>query len=513
MPALYALGQHKALEAARARLLPDELLVAFLDGIYLVTAPERAREAFEVVRTALKEHAGVEADLGKCRVWNRAGEQPPRVAELGPEVWRGSKPLEERGLKVLGVPLGSPEFVAALGTTRLQEEQRLTDALPELPDLQSAWLLLLFCASPRANHWLRVVPPEQAREYAQGHDKLMLETLGQLVHCRDLQKSRPRQTTEALAQLPLRLGGLGLRSAVRNSVAAYWASWADTLPVLQRRCPRQSAQLAADLEGQTTADCLKAAQDSAAALQTAGFAMLPTWQQLRAGERSPRTEHPEPGEWLHGWQHHASSALENNFRERTVLSRMSRANRAMLRSQAGPLAGRALAAVPSSAETTLAADVLQVLLRRRLRLSLPLQGRRCVAKRCDARLDSRGDHYAACPATGRLRRRAGPMEVAVRRVLREAGARMVPNARLCDLGVRTPRKDDRNIEAAAFGLPLFHGLPLLVDVTMVSPLHADGTPWRGASSTNGVAARQVSQRSEVLSAPEVRGSQAGGARL
>ncbi len=70
------------------------------------------------------------------------------------------------------------------------------------------------------------------------------------------------------------------------------------------------------------------------------------------------------------------------------------------------------------------------------------------------------------------------MEVALRRVLREAGARVTPNARLRDLGVHgVPRRsrDDRNIEAAAFGLPLFQGVPLLVDVTMGSPLHADGT--------------------------------------
>ena len=263
-----------------------------------------------------------------------------------------------------------------------------------------------------------------------------METRGQLVHCRDLQSSRPKQTTQALAELPLRLGGLGLRSAVRNSLAAYWASWADALPVLQRRCPRQTALLAADLAGQTTADCLVAAQTAAAALQGAGMASLPTWQQLRAGERPPQTVLSEPGEWPHGWQYHASSAFETNFRERTVLPRMRLADRAVLRSQSGPLAGRALAAEPSSTETTLAADVLQVILRRRSRLPLPLQGRRCTGKRCGAHLDSRGDHYAACPATGRLRRRAGPMEVALRRVLREAGARVVPSARLRDLGVR-----------------------------------------------------------------------------
>ena len=39
------------------------------------------------------------------------------------------------------------------------------------------------------------------------------------------------------AQLPLRLGGCGLRSALRTAPAAYWASWADTLPMIQARHP------------------------------------------------------------------------------------------------------------------------------------------------------------------------------------------------------------------------------------------------------------------------------------
>ena len=179
------------------------------------------------------------------------------------------------------------------------------------------------------------------------------------------------------------------------------------------------------------------------------------------------------------------------------MPRMSRADRALLRSQSGPWSGRACTAVPTSAEMTLKAEQLQVILRRRLRMKLPLQTRRCTGRSCKAHMDTKGDHYAACPTTGQLRRRAGPMEVALRRVLREAGARVVPNARLRDLGVRgAPRNDDRNIEAAAFGLPVCHGVPLLVDITMVSPLHADGTPLRGAAATDGVAIGVAERRKE-----------------
>ena len=38
---------------------------------------------------------------------------PPGISELGAAVWRGDKPPPERGLVVLGTPIGHPEFVRA----------------------------------------------------------------------------------------------------------------------------------------------------------------------------------------------------------------------------------------------------------------------------------------------------------------------------------------------------------------------------------------------------------------
>ena len=41
--------------------------------------------------------------------------------------------------------------------------------------------------------------------------------------------------TRQVATLPLSLGGLGLRSAIRTKQSAYWASWADSLGMLHNR--------------------------------------------------------------------------------------------------------------------------------------------------------------------------------------------------------------------------------------------------------------------------------------
>eukprot|EP00439_Symbiodinium_sp_Y106_P003771 s5894_g1.t1 len=51
--------------------------------------------------------AGVEANLGKTRVFNAAGgDAPPGVDVLGPDVWCGHLPPEQRGFVALGVPIG-----------------------------------------------------------------------------------------------------------------------------------------------------------------------------------------------------------------------------------------------------------------------------------------------------------------------------------------------------------------------------------------------------------------------
>ena len=129
----------------------------------------------------------------------------------------------------------------------MEKENKLWQFLPKLPDLQSAWLLLLFCAGPRFNYSSRTVAPQTNGNYAQGHDSGMWRTL-----CALLQKQDPELDlacpAATVATLPSRLGGLGLRSAVRSGPAAFWASWADTLPMMAARCPELADTILLELE-------------------------------------------------------------------------------------------------------------------------------------------------------------------------------------------------------------------------------------------------------------------------
>ena len=176
----------------------------------------------------LSEHAWIQLNEGKTRVWNRAGVRPPHMEDLGPEVWN------VEGVKILGTPIGSDRFIEAVTEERVTEERRLWDALAWVPDLQSAWQILLQCAGPRCHHFLRTVPPDQSARYAVGHDlgmrRAMERVLGSFPGT-----ERQKESAHELATLPMRFGGLGLR---QMAPAAFWASWADALPHAPRSLAR-----------------------------------------------------------------------------------------------------------------------------------------------------------------------------------------------------------------------------------------------------------------------------------
>ena len=71
--------------------------------------------------------------------------------------------------------------------------------------------------------------PEATREFATLHDTAMRRCVETLLDV------RMDDQTWDVGSLPLSLGGLGLRSAVRGRSAAYWSSWADGLHMIRKR--------------------------------------------------------------------------------------------------------------------------------------------------------------------------------------------------------------------------------------------------------------------------------------
>eukprot|EP00434_Breviolum_minutum_P028296 symbB.v1.2.025033.t1/scaffold2409.1/size79984/1 len=323
-PALYSLAQHQALENASRQLAPGEYLAAYLDDIYIV-----------------------------------GGVAPEGIQELGPDVWRGNRPLHEQGILTL--------------------------------------------------------------------------------------------------------------DAAARCVAELLAGPAARAPSLRQ------ANAAADQ------------------LREGGWSTIPAWDTLQAAQAPPSNGRPEIGTGYPGWQQPAARALHIHYRESELLPHLTPPCQALLRSQSGPHAAAWLTAIPTEPALTIASDHFQTALRRRLRLPLALADRRCGGggnPGCGAVVDPYGDHRAACARSGLLARRAPLLEQAWVRVCREGvggEGRVVPQQWLARTTAPGVRDDDRRrLDLVVYGATR-HGSALCCDVTLVSPLRANGHPQPRTAREDGAA--------------------------
>ena len=190
------------------------------------------------------------------------------------------------------------------------------------------------------------------------------------------------------ASMQLNLGGMGLRDAFRVAVPAYWASWADCMPMIFKRHPNVSNLSLHELEGAREGVLGATAEARRAVIGVLVFDP-PSWDYSAHGARPPPAEPKDMEPWSGRWQHVAASKVEYQHRESCSLT-WGRSNRAHVRSQAGPGAGMA---APTHYHTRILPNLLRVVLLRRLRFPLPLSLHTC---RCGRQIDKFGHHRASC---------------------------------------------------------------------------------------------------------------------
>ena len=218
MPALYALGQHAALAQVDAHCVRERC------SLLTLTTSTCCAILIALLRSScmfgsLFHQAGVQVNLGKTKVWNGATVKPTNMHIIGDDAWKGEGLEEEGGLVVLGVPVGHHAFVQKWLPDKEGSHLQLFSRIPAVQDAQCAWLLLLMCAGPRANHLLRNLPPSEVSNFSQNHDNHLRACLADIIAM-----PVPDGVTTEVVQLPFREGGLGLRIAARLAPAAYWAS-------------------------------------------------------------------------------------------------------------------------------------------------------------------------------------------------------------------------------------------------------------------------------------------------
>ena len=198
-------------------------MFAFLDGVYIVTSSDRILALCTILQAELWRHSRIRVHDGKTQVWNASGLRPEGEFDT---VWRGDGPTNTQGIKVLGTPLGHEDFVRDHLRRTTEDHMSLLEKIPSLPDVQSAWALLLHCAGARANYMLRAIRPELTVQFSADHNAGLWSCLCNIL------RIAPDQSDELATCCVSAIvhGGASevLLAPVLLLSGAFWASWADS---------------------------------------------------------------------------------------------------------------------------------------------------------------------------------------------------------------------------------------------------------------------------------------------
>ena len=285
-------------------------------------------------------------------------------------MWVHARVHIHQGRRSSGTRAESSHLIAGGFTTQLlwcgREMQFFQQKTRELPFFLMCWWLFQICSARGCFSRSEL----QTKQTTRCGWRILMKSVMTLTCLLGVEGCEcARQKTS----LPFSMGGVGLRSAARTSMAACRSSWADTFSLIRIHHPTVTDDVVITLSANLGGIRLQGANICRRRLQDAGLD-APKWEDLSRGLRLGQRgldEAPEPGAPRHGWQRHkkmqagvvTSTRWTNGWTLFHLLPRFD-------------------------------AQVFRVLLLRRPWCPLPLSGASCL---CGRPLDSCGHHRAACP--------------------------------------------------------------------------------------------------------------------
>ena len=210
-PFVFCAGIQSFLEDIQT-LFPNIEVNAYIDDVILLGDDLDLAESFKWIQQHIPA-IGLQLIINKCRFLKGKGSICPSTL---------SKYITEatEGLRILGSPVGSDEFCTSFVVNAVREIFPLFDFLPNL-SLQVSFILLQESLNSHLSFLLRTTPPSLSQEGAAIFDKKCFQLLAKFgqfdPECVD-------EDIISQTSLPIRLGGLGLRSAENLRFISYLSS-------------------------------------------------------------------------------------------------------------------------------------------------------------------------------------------------------------------------------------------------------------------------------------------------
>lgn len=231
-PLLFCLAIKRITEKIKIKFRP-QLNVWFFDDGTIAGDTDMVFRIMQFIDEESKK-VGLELNKGKSYLYwpacrsDRLNKTPkdPFPSEFG---------RSPNGLKVLGAPIGTEAFVKAHLAEIKAKAGNAMDRLRLMDDPQAEFSLLRMCAGfCRITYLTRALDCTITRELAEDFDKTTLANLEHVLGTPELDNQATLQT-----HLPIREGGLGVRSAVLHQGAARLASINANRPLTALICSNQ----------------------------------------------------------------------------------------------------------------------------------------------------------------------------------------------------------------------------------------------------------------------------------
>ena len=189
--------------------LLSELVLGFLDDVALGGEAACVMKDF-ILLEAVAKQLGLELNRNKCEIIGLSDDTRSLFASQGINLPETS-PAD---VILLGAPLSAGQYLDAVLESKRLELQRLSKRLELMPSHDSLYLLRNVLTAPRLMYLLRTAPCTDSPELLK-FDAVLRESVSTTLNI-DLGDNRGTQ-----ASLPVRLGGLGIRSVVSLAPSAY----------------------------------------------------------------------------------------------------------------------------------------------------------------------------------------------------------------------------------------------------------------------------------------------------
>ena len=226
-----------------------------MDDGYLVGPPSVLFTALERFAQQIWEHCNICLNKRKCEIFSWSGTAPASApSEMALAGARVAGRLEPE-LLVYGVPVGTDDYVSYMLDIKVAElaegAQRTCQVLEG--ESQALWTCLRLSLQQQFGYWISLVHPTQVVAAAGRVDEVMTQVLEQVGGFRFLEEGQEQEITypmgpevqqlqgasfqKILLGLPVKSGGLGLRSQVQQSPAAWIGALEQVVPFFSEFCP------------------------------------------------------------------------------------------------------------------------------------------------------------------------------------------------------------------------------------------------------------------------------------